>query len=290
MKRVLCLILVLVLCLGLGLEAFAYDWVTMYAADGRTRQTRSDQVDAYKAVGWYAASDYVTMYALDGRTRQTRATEIKAYMGLGWYPADAYITMYALSGRTRQTRVDQVGAYQAVGWYLGSSYVPLYAANGRTRQTKASEIGTYLNLGWSAAKPAISWEFVNGTLYIRGSGNMPDYHFDDGPSGSGSAVAPWFDMDIRGRLTNVVIEQGVRSIGRDAFVHSYSLSSISIPSSVTYVGQEAFWACGLKNIYYEGTQAQWNALVSNSSPRAFQSSGGSVLDSARIVFYQYKTN
>ncbi|MBR6884277.1 MAG: leucine-rich repeat protein, partial [Prevotella sp.] len=42
------------------------------------------------------------------------------------------------------------------------------------------------------------------------------------------------------------------------------LESIEIPASVTSIGEEAFGGCStLCDIWYHGTEAQWNAISSN---------------------------
>ncbi len=65
-----------------------------------------------------------------------------------------------------------------------------------------------------------------------------------------------FEIDEEGTLTryrgfdkNVVIPDGVKAIGEEAFENDTLIESVSIPNSVTYIGCEAFSDCtGLKNI------------------------------------------
>lgn len=53
----------------------------------------------------------------------------------------------------------------------------------------------------------------------------------------------------------------VTSIGNFAFSGCSGLTGIEIPSSVTSIRNFAFWFCsGLKDVYYTGTQEQWNAI------------------------------
>ena len=53
----------------------------------------------------------------------------------------------------------------------------------------------------------------------------------------------------------------VTSIGNEVFFGCSELTSIEIPSSVTSIRNFAFWFCsGLKDVYYTGTQEQWNAI------------------------------
>ena len=65
-----------------------------------------------------------------------------------------------------------------------------------------------------------------------------------------------FEIDEEGTLTryrgfdkNVVIPDGVKAIGEEAFENDTLIESVSIPNSVTYIGYGAFSDCtGLKSI------------------------------------------
>jgi len=85
------------------------------------------------------------------------------------------------------------------------------------------------NMSWSLSK--------SGTLTITGTGAMPDFSSSD---------VPW--SEHIGNITNVVIEDGVTSIGDSAFSNCYFLSSITIPDSVTSIGDYAFYYCNLTSI------------------------------------------
>ena len=53
----------------------------------------------------------------------------------------------------------------------------------------------------------------------------------------------------------------VTSIGDYAFYGCSGLTSIEIPEGVTSIGRDAFGDCsGLKDVYYAGTQEQWDAI------------------------------
>lgn len=63
-------------------------------------------------------------------------------------------------------------------------------------------------------------------------------------------------------LASVTIPDGIISIGGSAFHNCFGLMSITIPDSVTSIGDWAFNDCGsLTNVYYIGTEAQWNAMT-----------------------------
>jgi len=77
------------------------------------------------------------------------------------------------------------------------------------------------------------------------------------------------DVDFFGaswvNIKRITIPDGVTSIGICAFYSCSSLASVTIPSSVTSIGKLAFDSCSnLSNIYFGGTEAQWNAIEGSS--------------------------
>ena len=65
-----------------------------------------------------------------------------------------------------------------------------------------------------------------------------------------------------GSLTSIVIPDSVTTIGNYAFDNCYSLTSIVIPDSVTTIGSYSFSNCtGLTDVYYEGTEEEWNSIA-----------------------------
>lgn len=65
-------------------------------------------------------------------------------------------------------------------------------------------------------------------LVVTGNDYMPDYNSNQ----------PW--ANFKTRITKVTIEEGVKSIGAQAFSGCTKFSSIIIPGSVEYIGKEAF--------------------------------------------------
>ena len=65
-------------------------------------------------------------------------------------------------------------------------------------------------------------------------------------------------------LTNITIPSSVTSISNCAFAYCSSLTSITIDNNVTSIGDRAFSDCYMMaNVYYTGTEDEWNALVSS---------------------------
>ena len=81
----------------------------------------------------------------------------------------------------------------------------------------------------------ITWKLMgNGTLYIDGKGDMPDYR----------DVGPWYASYVNDhKILKVIIGKGVTSIGGYAFRECSRLKSIEIPDSVTSIGWHAFNSC-----------------------------------------------
>lgn len=79
-----------------------------------------------------------------------------------------------------------------------------------------------------------TWTLDGTVLTISGNGEMGDYYFDENYIVS----LPWGTS-----ITEVVIKDGVTSMGACAFYHCLSLNSITIPDSVISIGEYAFSYC-----------------------------------------------
>jgi len=78
---------------------------------------------------------------------------------------------------------------------------------------------------------SLSWSIDEGTLIISGNGVMPDNQKN----------IPW--KPYTNSIKKVVIENGVTTIGAEAFLFCGKLTSIIIPESVTSIGMSAFNRC-----------------------------------------------
>lgn len=81
------------------------------------------------------------------------------------------------------------------------------------------------NLHWALS--------VDGLLTISGTGEMSKFTYDD--------TVPW--DDFRDLIIEVIIKDGVTSVGRYAFQSCENLKSISLPKSITKIEYSAFQSC-----------------------------------------------
>ena len=79
----------------------------------------------------------------------------------------------------------------------------------------------------------LQWKLTDeGVLTITGTGKMKDW--------VGMDSSPWSPHN---NVKQVIIGDGVTTIGVRAFYYCSSLASITIPNSVTSIGDEAFYYC-----------------------------------------------
>lgn len=102
--------------------------------------------------------------------------------------------------------------------------------------------------------PETTWELVDGTLIISGSGDMDYYYADQG------VYAPWYEQ--RGAITSVVIEDGVTGIGDYAFYDCGNLTEVSLPEGLEIIGNNAFANCwNLSGVSAADAEASANTAV-----------------------------
>ena len=77
----------------------------------------------------------------------------------------------------------------------------------------------------------LTWHLTDdGVLTITGTGKMDNYLY---------SVAPWYYRDVK----QIIIGDGVTTIGQAAFRNRSSLTSVTIPNSVTTIKEYAFSDC-----------------------------------------------
>ena len=104
-------------------------------------------------------------------------------------------------------------------------------------------------------------------------------------TGTKEEVEQNVEFDEESKIISINIPSGTTSIGNSAFNYLYGLKSITIPASVTSIGNLAFYYCSnLANIYYMGTQEQWNAITKGMS---WNNKMGSNVSGGTVIHYNY---
>ncbi|MBQ6206234.1 MAG: leucine-rich repeat protein [Oscillospiraceae bacterium] len=105
-----------------------------------------------------------------------------------------------------------------------------YNSDGSEEPTPADNVMARGNCGEN-----LTWVLTNDcALTISGTGQMTDYY--------SSVDVPWSGYSFR-RITSVIIQNGVTSIGNYAFFGCNDLTDVTIPDSITSIGDSAFDGC-----------------------------------------------
>ncbi|MBO4460094.1 MAG: S-layer homology domain-containing protein [Clostridiales bacterium] len=91
---------------------------------------------------------------------------------------------------------------------------------------------------YKLAGKTATWSFKDGVLTISGTGEVIDGFIGSVPN------------DIREKITSVVVEEGITSVGNRAFTSITNLTSIKLPGTLTKIGDACFYGCGnLTDVY-----------------------------------------
>ena len=138
-----------------------------------------------------------------------------------------------------------------------------------------------------------TWElYKDGTLYIKGTGAMQDYNWNYNETTKiVTTGAPWHDSHSAS-VKKLVVEDGITSIGNDAFSDCESLVSAELAEGITSIGDGTFTACrdlekinipnSVTSIGYDAFDSCWT-LPSLELP-----SGLSKLESSAVSFTAIK--
>lgn len=121
-----------------------------------------------------------------------------------------------------------------------------------------------------------SYNTATRTLTFTGSGSTGNYFWHTATSRNCPHLDALFDArkivigegitrlgdDVLAQsgATEIVLPKSLKTIGPRAFLFCNKLTSITVPAGVTEFGFASFAQNGLKDIYFEGTKAQWNAI------------------------------
>ena len=110
--------------------------------------------------------------------------------------------------------------------------------------------GLCIVTGNCGTRATYSLNTCTGVLTISGSGDMTDYS---------TGTTPWYSY--RSSIKTVVIENGVTSIGNQAFLNCSELTSVAIGNSVTSIGERAFSGCsGLTSINVDTNNSNYKSI------------------------------
>ena len=118
-----------------------------------------------------------------------------------------------------------------------------------------------------------------GTSAFRNCTNLSSITIPNSVTSIGSSAFQGCEV-----LTSIIIPDSVTSIGiSSTFKDCTSLASITIPDSVTIIGDYFFHNCkSLANIYYKGTEEQWNAIRKGSS---WDNNMGTSVSGGTVIHY-----
>ncbi len=130
--------------------------------------------------------------------------------------------------------------YLGAGWpnYGDSGTIPVLLTYGAHSYAK-NESGQYVctcgatRLEEGTCGDGVTWRIEGDRLIISGNGAMENYSY--------SSNVPWSEM--KREITEIVVEEGVTSIGNYAFNGCSALTSVTIQNGVTSIGNFAFEGC-----------------------------------------------
>jgi len=100
-----------------------------------------------------------------------------------------------------------------------------------------------------------TWTLDGDTLTFSGRGPMKDYGtIKQGPDNLNTTDAPWNDRDSSlntgslYQIRNVVVEDGITSVGANVMSAAYRVKNIIIGDDVKSIGNDAFYVSGAKNV------------------------------------------
>lgn len=248
--------------------------ISAFAGCGNSAEIHISSIGDWLNIRFESGSPFSEQYSLFiGNTEQTAVTIPQGVTSIRDYafqncslreitiPAGVTrIGSYALNGCTSLEKITILGNSCSFGNYIVSAPLPtVYCYDGSDADGWAGRNGcTVFHLEnpvpvASGTDGNIQWErYANGELRISGTGRMPNYS-------TGTSAAPWGTS-----ITDVIIENGVTSIGNYAFYNCSRLTSIALPDSVKSIEYCAFSQCyGLRSIAIPGVNYIGNSAFNS---------------------------
>ena len=172
----------------------------------------------------FAQSYSVLLTSVDSNQKLATVKMVKSVSGLGLKESKTIVDSVAVSVPTVVPLSDksQSGALAAV-----DSLVSLNA-------TAIAYVGTTTPEDYGTYGDDVYWALCDGVLTISGTGEMTDLSVQT------STQSPWYSK--RSSIQQIVVCEGVTTLGDYAFYQS-SVTSVSLPSTLTEIHWGAFWSC-----------------------------------------------
>ena len=251
--------------------------VTVTVSDKAITDVRVDASGETAELGGKAAEE------LPSEIIRSQSTDVDGYTG-------ATLTSDAIK-KAAADCIAQASGKKAASSQAASAAASSTVASSTTASSLSQNAADLIDSG-SCGKNA-TWElYKDGTLYIKGSGAMQDYNWNYNETTKiVTTGAPWHDSHSAS-VKKLVVEDGITSIGNDAFSDCESLASAELAEGITSIGDGAFTGCydlekinipnSVTSIGYDAFDSCWT-LPSLELP-----SGLSKLESSAVSFTAFK--
>ena len=251
--------------------------VTVTVSDKAITDVRVDASGETAELGGKAAEE------LPGEIIRSQSTDVDGYTG-------ATLTSDAIKQAAADC-IAQASGKKAASSQAASAAASSTVASSTTASSLSQNAADLIDSG-SCGKNA-TWElYKDGTLYIKGTGAMQDYNWNYNETTKiVTTGAPWHDSHSAS-VKKLVVEDGITSIGNDAFSDCESLVSAELAEGITSIGDGTFTGCydlekinipnSVTSIGYDAFDSCWT-LPSLELP-----SGLSKLESSAVSFTAIK--
>ena len=251
--------------------------VTVTVSDKAITDVRVDASGETAELGGKAAEE------LPSEIIRSQSTDVDGYTG-------ATLTSDAIK-KAAADCIAQASGKKAASSQAASAAASSTVASSTTASSLSQNAADLIDSG-SCGKNA-TWElYKDGTLYIKGTGAMQDYNWNYNETTKiVTTGAPWHDSHSAS-VKKLVVEDGITSIGNDAFSDCESLVSAELAEGITSIGDGAFTGCydlekinipnSVTSIGYDAFDSCWT-LPSLELP-----SGLSKLESSAVSFTAFK--